>query len=136
MGALYQSGLLSSDIDDTARMHRLVQAVTLARLSEADHHQRTVEAVELLAGLFPLEGHRSGAMADGGAVAQPTARPCWITSRRRSSPAQQWRACLTKVGNYFWGRVRDLRRARALHEQALAMCQRLYEGDHPDVAPA
>jgi tetratricopeptide (TPR) repeat protein len=41
---------------------------------------------------------------------------------------------LTRIANYFWGRVRDSRRAAELHEQALAMYQRLYDGDHHDVA--
>jgi tetratricopeptide (TPR) repeat protein len=27
----------------------------------------------------------------------------------------------------------ELTRARELHEQALAMCQRLYDGDHPKI---
>jgi tetratricopeptide (TPR) repeat protein len=31
-------------------------------------------------------------------------------------------------------RLNDLRQARELHEQALAMHQRLHEGDHRDVA--
>jgi hypothetical protein len=89
-GALYQSGLLSGDIDDTARMHRLVQAVALARLSEADHRQRTVEGVELLDGLFPgtVRIRSNGRCRYGCSV---TAKPCWITSRRRRSPAQQRR---------------------------------------------
>jgi tetratricopeptide (TPR) repeat protein len=133
VGALYQSALLSSDIDDTARMHRLVQAVTLARLSTADHHQRTVEAVKLINGLFPWEGtdpkqwpitvrllSHSQALLDH------------VKATQLTSPAAA--DLLARIGNYFWGRVRDLRRAAALHEQALAMCQRLYEGDHPSVA--
>ena len=134
VGALYQSALLSSDIDDTARMHRLVQTVTLARLSEADHHQRTAEAVELLDGLFPLGDGTDPEqwpmavrlLSHGQALLDH------VQATQLTSPAAA--TLLTKIGNYFWGRVRDLRRAGALHEQALAMCQRLYEGDHPDVA--
>ena len=41
---------------------------------------------------------------------------------------------LTGVGLYLWGRGLDLQLAQELHEQALAIYQRLYEGDHPDVA--
>jgi hypothetical protein len=44
-GALYQSGLLSRDVADSARMHRLVQDVTLARLPEAARRQRIVDGV-------------------------------------------------------------------------------------------
>src|SRR4029450_5684278 len=61
-----------------------------------------------------------------------------------SSPAVA--SLLTRIGNYVWARGLDLRlggdghkqgpgrRGRELDEQALAMDQRLYEGDHPDVA--
>ena len=55
-----------------------------------------------------------------------------VQATQLTSPAAA--GLLTRIGNYFWGRARDLRRAAALHEQALAMSQRLYEGDHPDVA--
>ena len=41
---------------------------------------------------------------------------------------------LTSVGNYLRGRALDHRLARQMHEQALAMYQQLYDGDHPDVA--
>ena len=59
-GVLYRQGLLTQDTTDTARMHRLVQAVTLAHLSQADRHQRTDEAVELLAELFPATSQHPG----------------------------------------------------------------------------
>ena len=52
-GLLYRQGLLTEDATGTARIHQLVQAVTLAHLPRADRHQRTVEAVQLLAELFP-----------------------------------------------------------------------------------
>jgi tetratricopeptide (TPR) repeat protein len=56
VGLLYRQGLLTRDTGDTARIHRLVQAVTLAHLSPADRHQRTLDAVKLLAQLFPYRG--------------------------------------------------------------------------------
>jgi Tetratricopeptide repeat len=132
-GALYQSGLLSGDVDDTARMHRLVQAVTLARLSKADYHQRTLAAVELLDGLFPWEGTdpEQWPMAVR-LLSHGQALLDHVQATQFTSPAAA--NLLTRIGNYFWGRVRDLGRAAALHEQALAMYQRLYEGDHPFVA--
>ena len=133
VGVLYRQGLLTRDTADTARMHRLVQDVTLAHLPEADRHQRTVEAVELLAELFPYEGRGAGRVAAVCAAAHP--RP----SRARPRPALQLTSpalseLLTRTGSYLWGRGLDVRLARELHEQALAMRQRLYEGDHPDVA--
>ena len=41
---------------------------------------------------------------------------------------------LHRMGVYVWTRGLGLTRARELHEQALAMRQRLYAGDHPDIA--
>ena len=55
-GVLYRQGLLTVDTAEKTSMHRLVQAVTLAHLPEADRHQRIVDAVELLAGMFPHSG--------------------------------------------------------------------------------
>jgi tetratricopeptide (TPR) repeat protein len=43
-------------------------------------------------------------------------------------------ALLSRTGSYLWGRGLDVRLARELHKQALAMRQRLFEGDHPNVA--
>lgn len=59
-GVAYQAGLLARATGDSARMHRLVQAVTLAHLPEADRRQRTAEVVELLAKLFPYPGWEPG----------------------------------------------------------------------------
>lgn len=41
---------------------------------------------------------------------------------------------LSRTGNYLWGRGLNVRLARELHEQALAMRQRLHDGDHRSVA--
>jgi tetratricopeptide (TPR) repeat protein len=41
---------------------------------------------------------------------------------------------LIRSGAYLWGRGLDVRLAREMHEQALAMCQQLYDGDHGKVA--
>jgi tetratricopeptide (TPR) repeat protein len=132
-GALYRQGLLTRDVDDTARMHRLVQDVTLACLPEADRHQRTVDAVRLLDGLFPVtswepdEWPRCAQLLTHAQAVLGHAHIMDLTSPTLAR-------FLNSVGLYLWGRGLDLRLARDLHEQALAMYQRLYEGDHPDVA--
>jgi tetratricopeptide (TPR) repeat protein len=133
VGALYQTGLVTSDARDTARMHRLVQAVTLAHLSAACREQRTIEMVGLLARLFPYEGWepdqwpRCAQLLAHAQVVLEHARGLQLTS----PPVAR---LLTTTGNYLWGRGLDARRARELHEQALEMNQRLYEGDHAEVA--
>ena len=130
-GVLYRQGLLTRDTADTARMHRLVQDVTLAHLPDADRHQRTVDAVELLAGLFPYEGEepdewpRCAQLLTHAQAVLDHARAVQLTSPALSE-------LLSRTGSYLWGRGLDLRLARELHEQALAMRQRLYDGDHPE----
>jgi Domain of unknown function (DUF4062)/Tetratricopeptide repeat len=132
-GVLYRQGLLTVDTADTARMHRLVQAVILAHLPEADRHQRLVDAVELLAELFPWESEnpdewpRSGQLLAHSQVVLNHARAEQLTSPALSQ-------LLNRTGSYLWGRRLDVRLARELDEQALAMKQRLYDGDHLSVA--
>lgn len=133
VGVLYRQGLLTRDTGDTARMHRLVQAITLAHLPEVDRHQRTVDAVELLAGLFPWQGEnpdgwpQSARLLAHAQAVLDHARGMQLTSPPLSR-------LLNRTGSYLWGRKLDVRLARELHEQALAMGQQLYEGDHPGVA--
>ena len=53
LGTLYQAALLTPDVDDTARLHRLVQTVALHRLPDQDRNELVAHALELLAALFP-----------------------------------------------------------------------------------
>jgi tetratricopeptide (TPR) repeat protein len=132
-GMLYRRGLLTQDTTDTARMHRLVQVVTLAHLPQADRHQRTVEAVQLLAELFPAtsqhpdEWPRSALLLPHAQVMLDHARALRLTNAPVS-------LLLSRTGSYLWRRGLNVRLARELHEQALMMRQELYDGDHPDVA--
>ena len=54
--ALFAAGVLTKDMGGTARMHRLIQAVTQDHLPEPERKQHVTEAVELMAELFPYEG--------------------------------------------------------------------------------
>jgi tetratricopeptide (TPR) repeat protein len=133
VGVLYRQGLLTRDTADTARMHRLVQDVTLAHLPEADRHDRTVDAVELLAGLLP---YGTAGPDDWPRCAQLLAHAQAVLDHAcavqlTSPPLSE---LLTRTGNYLWGRGLDMRLARELHEQALAMRQRLHDGDDKSVA--
>jgi tetratricopeptide (TPR) repeat protein len=128
---LYRQSLLTRDNSDTARMHRLLQDVALAHLREADRHQRTVEAVELLGELFPYRGDDPN---EWPRCAQLLAHAQAVLAHalRLTSPALS--ELLTRTGNYLWGRGLDVRLAQELYEQALSMRQRLYHGgDHPSV---
>jgi tetratricopeptide (TPR) repeat protein len=133
VGVLYQQGLLTRDAGETARMHRLVQAVTVAHLADADRQQRTAEAAGLLDSLFPWEGEQPAAWP---LCAQLLTHVQALLGHARatqlSSPAVA--RLLASTGIYLWGRGLDFRLAADVHEQALTMRQRLYQGDHPDVA--
>jgi tetratricopeptide (TPR) repeat protein len=132
-GVLYRQGLLTADTADSARMHRLVQAVTLSHLPEADRHQRTVDAVRLLAELFPWQGENpDGWPRSAQLLAHTQAVLDHAHAMQLSSPVVA--ELLVRNGSYVWGRGLDMRLARNMHEQAVAMYQRLYEGDHHNVA--
>ena len=133
VGVLYQAGLLTHDTGDTARMHRLVQTVTLAHLSDADRQQCVADAVGLLDGLFPWQGWQPDRWPR---CAQLLAHAQALLDHAQATQliSPPVAGLLTSTGNYLWGRRLDVRLARQLHEQALAINQRLHEGDHSDVA--
>jgi tetratricopeptide (TPR) repeat protein len=133
VGVLYRQGLLTHDTGETARMHRLVQAVTLAHLPDANRQQRTAEGVELLAGLFPWEGLQPADWPQSAlllAHAQALFNHAWGTQLNTEPMGR----LLTSTGNYVRGRGLDFRLAVNLHEQAVALYQRLYDGDHGSIA--
>ena len=133
VGMLYQRGLLTRDVAGSARMHRLVQDVTLAYLSDADRLQRTTEAVSLLDELLPSKTWEPDTWPQCGqllAHIQALLNHGWVDQLSRPPLG----SLLTRTGNYVWARGLDERLARQMHEQALAVAQRLFEGDHPDVA--
>jgi tetratricopeptide (TPR) repeat protein len=133
VGALYLQGLLTRDAGETARMHRLVQAVTVAHLANAERQQRTAGAVGLLDGLFPSEGEQPEHWS---VCAQLLPHVQALLNHARvtqlSSPAVA--NLLTSTGRYLWARGLDIRLAVDVFEQALAIDQRLHEGDHSDVS--
>ncbi len=132
VGVAYQMGLLAHGADGGARMHRLVQAVTLAHLPDADRYQRIGEAAALLAELSPSQPWEpdqwprcARLLAHAHAVTDH-ARTLQLDSRALA-------LLLLRTGTYAHARGL-LPLAQALHEQALAMHQRLHDGDHPAVA--
>jgi tetratricopeptide (TPR) repeat protein len=133
IGVVYQMGLLTRDVADTVRIHRLVQDVTLAHLPDADRQKRIVDAVTLLAELLPYPGEhpdgwpRSAQLLAHTQAVLPHARAAQLTNPALAQ-------LLNRIGNYLWSREIDVRFAAELIEQALTIRQRLHDGDHPVVA--
>jgi len=132
-GALYQQGLLVRDTADTARMHRLVQDVALAHLPDVTRRQRIAEAVEMVVELFPEEGWQPVWWPQCGRLL-PHAQSLLNHAQAAQFTSLPLAKLLTNTSNYLMGRGLDVRLARQLHEQALAISQRLFPGDHPAVA--
>jgi tetratricopeptide (TPR) repeat protein len=132
-GVLYRMGLLTRDVDDTARMHRLVQAVTLGRLAEPDLRQRIDEAVALLAELFPDDGDEPSQWPRC-AQLLPHAQAVLDHASAQQFANPTLARLLRRTGVYLQGRGLDVQLARQLHEQALAISRSLYDGDHPSVS--
>jgi hypothetical protein len=101
-------------------MHRLVQEVTLGRLSDADYEQHTAEAVRLLAELFPFKGHEPSQWPR---CAQLLSHAQAVLNHARNLPLAipSLARLLTSTSNYLSGRALNVRVAVEFHEQALAM---------------
>jgi tetratricopeptide (TPR) repeat protein len=130
---LYQAALLIPDVDDTARLHRLVQAVTLHHLAGRDRPERISAAVAVLAAAFPAQPWEPAAwprcarlLPHGLAVADH-ARDQQLTTAAQGQ-------LLHRMGTYVWSRGLGRERARELLDQAVQVRQRHYPGPHPDTA--
>jgi tetratricopeptide (TPR) repeat protein len=132
---LFQTGLLTRDAGNTVRVHRLLQAVTLAHLPQVDRRQRIIDAANLLVELFPYDGWEPPQWPRcAQLLAHAQAVLHHVRALNLTSPTIA--RLLTATGIYLAARRLGARRARELHEQALAMRQRLYDGDHPELARA
>ena len=132
IGTLYQQGLLVRDVGDTVRMHRLIQAVVLSHRSDGTRREVIAKAVEILAKLFP-----NGVNPDQWPQCQQLMAHVQALLEHTLNHAILSQALVdlwTKYGVYLHCRGLDIRLAREPLEQALAVCMRLYEGDHPEVA--
>jgi tetratricopeptide (TPR) repeat protein len=132
-GVLYQAALLTPDVDDTARLHRLVQAVTLHQLLDNDRHELVARTVALLAALFPDQPGEPETWPVCARL-RPHADTLIDHARSQQLATSALAELLHRMSIYIWARGLGLSRARDLDEQALGMRQRLYEGDHPQIA--
>jgi hypothetical protein len=133
LGALYQAALLTPDVGDTARLHRLVQAVAVHHLPDQARRELVACAVELLAAVFPDEPEEPVSWPVCARLL-PHAYALADHAHQQQLAAPALAELLTAMSDYVWARALGMTRARELSEQALAVYQRLHRGDHPDVA--
>jgi tetratricopeptide (TPR) repeat protein len=131
---LYQAGLLTPDVDGTARLHRLIQVVVLDTLTDCDRSQRLTETVHLLKGLFPDEPTEPISWSN---CADLVAHVSAVLDQFPpvGSADEALARLVTMAGTYLMARRADLDSASRLYERALAILERLYAGaDHPALA--
>lgn len=133
--ALVESGLLTPDLarSGVARTHRIIQMVTVAHLSGRERRQRIEQAVELLASLFPDEGWIPN-WQPRSAELLPHAQSIIDHANSEQITTPAFARLLLRVGNFLRGSRLALWEALDLHEKALSINQRLYQGNHPSVA--
>ena len=132
-GALYQAALLTHDVDDTVRLHRLVQAVALHHLPDHDRQQLTAQAIKLLGALFPDQPWEpetwpvcARLLTHANAVVDNALRQDLLSPVLAN--------LVMRISGYIGARGLGATRSRELDEQALRIFQRLYHEDHPDIA--
>jgi hypothetical protein len=125
IGAVSRTSLLIWDDPQTARMHRLVQAVTLGRLRRADLRMRLTQAVGLLAALLPDKPWEP-AVWQRCARLLPHAQALIDSAHGHRLASLSLGRLLTQTASYLRTRRLDLIAAHDLHEQALAIYRRLH----------
>ena len=103
-------------MDDTARLHRLVQAVTLHHLPDRERSDRVATAVELLAALFPSESWELKTWPTCARLLPHGLALVDHANHQLASSALP--ELLHRMGTYVWARGLGLTRARDLLGQA------------------
>jgi hypothetical protein len=131
IGLLYEASLFTPDVGDTARIHQLVQAVTLAHLSDRDRLLLLRQATTLFSNLFPVQSDQPETWQVGARLF-PHARTLLSHAGNLVDPTVGYLS--TMAGVYVWARGLNLSLARELDEQALNVWRRLHSGDHQVIA--
>src|SRR3954454_1450539 len=106
----------------TARMHRLIQAVTQHNLPDLEWKQHITEVIELMAALFPYEGDQPDRWPQ---CAQLLLHAQTLINHALAAQLgiTELADLLTCVGIYVRHRNLDHRLAHQMHEQALTIYQ-------------
>ncbi len=129
--ALGHYSLITAD-EDALSLHRLVQAVTRDRLSDEEQKQWAGAAVRLLDTMFPFHPDDPATWEESGRLLSHA-----LAVARHAADAEVGIASAARLFNDagLYLRVRaDFVGAKAAHEQALAIDERVLGPDHPNVA--
>ncbi|WP_206686212.1 FxSxx-COOH system tetratricopeptide repeat protein [Kribbella qitaiheensis] len=128
---LRQSGLLSIDGDNEARLHRLTRTIVRERIN--DRHHRVTDAAALLNELFPQTPSEPTTWP---VCAQLASHAASVLSHAKDADllSIDLASLLTRMGRYLLCSGLSYADSRNYHAQALQMRQRLHDGDHPEVA--
>jgi tetratricopeptide (TPR) repeat protein len=132
VGALRRYGLVKT-AEGALTMHRLLQQVVRDGLNPEAAGGRVELAVRLLAAQFPEEPWQPSVW-QACARLLPHASALVEHASRQRLVVPALGELLHRMGVYVGSRGLGLARGRELDEQALAMRQQLYDGDHPDIA--
>ncbi len=118
--------------DDMFSVHRLVQAVTLDRLDENEKKRWAEAAVKLVNKAFPFYSDDVTTWPACSLLLAHALTSTKLAEKLEVAPETTGRL-LNQAGIYLKGRA-DLLDAKALHERALAIGEKVYGPDHPQVA--
>ena len=133
LGALFRVSLLTADVGDTARLHRLVREVVYGRIEPTTIARLVERVIDLLVDLFP---EKPGDLAMRAACAELVSHASALIMRGDQAAVANlnFATLLDRVSYYLLVWTSDMETAAAFQEQALSMRERLHPGDHPDTA--
>jgi hypothetical protein len=132
VGALRRHGLVKT-AEGALTVHRLLQQVVRDSLDAEAKDSRVGLAVRLLAARFPEEPWEPRVWpACARLLPHAYALVAHASQQQLVMPALA--ELLHRMGTYVGERGLGLTRSHELDKQALAMRQRLHQGDHPDIA--
>jgi tetratricopeptide (TPR) repeat protein len=131
--SLRQSGLLTIDGDNDARLHRLTRAIIEERIT--DRKRRVRDAALLLSELFPETPSEPDTWPMCARLA-PHAASVLGHAQAEGLTSVPLASLLTRMGRYLLCSGLSYSDAHNYHLQALKMRQALHDGDHPEVARA
>jgi len=133
LAALLQYSLIEKT-EDALSVHRMVQAVTRDRLSEKARRTWARAAAQIVDGAFP-SGDEPQDVRTWPQCARllPHALAAAGHAEKLEVASEATGRLLNQAGTYLWERA-EFVQAKAVHERALAVFEKVLGADHPNVA--